>query len=74
MKASVDKCVNNPVDKYVENGNVINRTHTLVWHIVISTALLRRFNQVFNIFLTEKDINLLILHRNEEMLITCRQC
>lgn len=51
---------------------VINTTQATARQAWISTGLLKAFHQVFNTFLAEKDINLLILHRVGRLLINIR--
>ena len=51
---------------------VINTMQATARQAWISTGLLKAFQQVFNTFLAEKDINLLILHRVGRLLINIR--
>ena len=62
------------VDIVVENGvnkfKLSTQDSLCGMRIGISTCFYRRFNQLFNKLLAEKDINLLTLHRKWKMLIT----
>lgn len=71
LKPCVDNSVENPVDNRKTTLNVINRVSMHPLGLRISTGLFMAFHQVFNAMSGEKDINLLILHRNAIVLINC---
>jgi len=67
---AVDNFVENPVDNYL----LIHQSADGEAELWISTVLSHQFMKVFHYFYRKKDINLLTLHRKQELWISHVTC
>ena len=71
---SVEKAVDNFVEKPVDNCLLIHQSANGEAKLWISTVLSHQFMKVFHYFYRKKDINLLTLHRKQELWISHVTC
>jgi len=71
---SVEKAVDNFVENPVDNYLLIHQSADEEAELWISTVLSHQFMKVFHYFYRKKDINLLTLHRKQELWISHVTC